>query len=336
MDQISTNDERAPLISIIIPTYNRASLIRETLDSIKAQTSSQWECIGVDDGSSDNTESVVAEYSAGDSRFSFYKRDREPKGAPTCRNIGLHHAKGEWVIFLDSDDLLDKKTVKFIAGINQSESNLHDAFIFRTNKFCDSRHLETPCFTPDLYQDDLREYLYANILWQTSGAVWRKEFVRRIGGFREALPKGQDWELAVRALLNGAKVKKYPFIASYHREGCQDRIAHQPETYQLHVEFLEASIDLIRLAKQGQQKFAEKSLCASALYRMASLIWMTNKLPGNKFINKFSDLYKKKIFFKTNLKIRLCLLYIIRRYFFHQKSLAEKIIRIDGIYRKIV
>ena len=77
------------LVSIIIPTYNREHLIGETLNSIIAQTHTNWECIVVDDGSTDNTEEVLKNYKEKDKRFIFLKRpDNLPKGANTCRNIG--------------------------------------------------------------------------------------------------------------------------------------------------------------------------------------------------------------------------------------------------------
>lgn len=94
------------LISIVIPLYNREELVKETLDSVLAQTYPNWECIIVDDISTDNSLETIREYAQTDSRFKFFQRQREPKGAPTCRNIGLKNVKGEYVIFLDSDDLL--------------------------------------------------------------------------------------------------------------------------------------------------------------------------------------------------------------------------------------
>ena len=73
------------LISIIIPTYNRAHLIGETLNSLLAQTYKDWECIIVDDGSTDDTNNVVEEYVAQDNRFIFVYRPRDRrKGANAC------------------------------------------------------------------------------------------------------------------------------------------------------------------------------------------------------------------------------------------------------------
>src|SRR5690606_8186561 len=95
-----------PLVSIIIPTYNRAHLIGETLDSVLAQTYTNWECIIVDDGSSDHTDEVVGAYVQKDARFKYFHRpDTHLPGGNGARNYGFLQSKGEYVNWLDSDDL---------------------------------------------------------------------------------------------------------------------------------------------------------------------------------------------------------------------------------------
>lgn len=101
------------LISIIIPTYNRAHLIGETLDSVLAQTYQNWECILVDDGSSDNTETAISKYLEQDSRFQYFCRPAcNPKGANACRNYGYEKSKGEYIQWFDSDDLMHSEKLK--------------------------------------------------------------------------------------------------------------------------------------------------------------------------------------------------------------------------------
>lgn len=96
-----------PLVSIIIPTYNRAHLINETLDSILAQTYSIWECLIIDDGSSDCSDKVVGEYLKKDLRFKYYKRPlTKLKGANSCRNYGFELSKGDLIKWFDSDDIM--------------------------------------------------------------------------------------------------------------------------------------------------------------------------------------------------------------------------------------
>ena len=101
------------MLSIIIPNYNRASLIGETLDSIIAQTYIHWECLVVDDGSSDTSEAVVRTYCEKDKRIQFYRRPSlKQKGANACRNYGLELSKGKYINWFDSDDIMNKDKLK--------------------------------------------------------------------------------------------------------------------------------------------------------------------------------------------------------------------------------
>ena len=96
-----------PLVSIIIPTFNRAQFIGEALDSVLSQTYAHWECIIVDDGSTDNTSEVLSAYCLKDKRFQYFKRPSHwPKGANGSRNYGISKSKGVYFAFCDDDDFL--------------------------------------------------------------------------------------------------------------------------------------------------------------------------------------------------------------------------------------
>lgn len=96
-----------PLVSIIIPVFNRASLVTATLDSILQQTYSNWECILVDDQSTDNSLEVLKKYQQKDSRFKVFSRSStQKKGANACRNYGFVQSKGSFVKWFDSDDIM--------------------------------------------------------------------------------------------------------------------------------------------------------------------------------------------------------------------------------------
>ena len=93
--------------SIIIPTYNRGKRISKSINSIINQSFKHWECIIVDDGSTDKTVAVINKYIKEDTRFSIYKRPTQlPKGANACRNYGFKQSKGNYIQFFDSDDLM--------------------------------------------------------------------------------------------------------------------------------------------------------------------------------------------------------------------------------------
>lgn len=106
----------AGLVSIIMPSYNTAEYITESIQSVLSQTYTEWELIIVDDCSSDNTDDVVEPFLS-DKRIKYFKNEKN-SGAAVSRNRALREAKGRWIAFLDSDDLwaVDKleKQIKFM------------------------------------------------------------------------------------------------------------------------------------------------------------------------------------------------------------------------------
>ena len=95
-----------PLLSVVIPVFNVENYLRKTLDCVLHQTYSNWELLLIDDGSTDSSFEIAKEYASKDKRIKLLMRDDLPKGAPTCRNIGLKKASGEYLIYLDSDDII--------------------------------------------------------------------------------------------------------------------------------------------------------------------------------------------------------------------------------------
>lgn len=114
-----------PLVSIIIPTFNRSHLLGNTLDSVIAQTYTNWECIIVDDGSNDDIEEIINLYYKKDHRIKFYKRPQtKKKGASSCRNFGLEKSNGYYIQFLDSDDLIsEEKLVNQVKLLEEDSLN---------------------------------------------------------------------------------------------------------------------------------------------------------------------------------------------------------------------
>ena len=93
-----------PKISIIIPCYNQAQFLEECLQSVLDQSYENWECLLINDGSTDQTEEICKIWVRKDNRFSYYKRQNQ--GVTKTRDFGLDNAKGEWIQFLDADDIL--------------------------------------------------------------------------------------------------------------------------------------------------------------------------------------------------------------------------------------
>lgn len=109
------------LVSIIIPCYNQAKYLEETLYSILNQTYSNWECLIINDGSTDKTEKIAQQFLIKDQRFKyFYKKNG---GLSSARNLGLDKATGNYIQFLDSDDFIDNTKLEVsINELNKSEN----------------------------------------------------------------------------------------------------------------------------------------------------------------------------------------------------------------------
>ncbi len=128
-----------PKISIIVPVYNVEKYIRRCLDSISAQTFTDWECICVDDGTPDASGKICDEYAQKDSRFVVIHK--ENGGVSSARNVGLDAAKGEWICFCDSDDWVEKEMLEILynASIeNNAEVTLGGYYLTDDNKKYDT------------------------------------------------------------------------------------------------------------------------------------------------------------------------------------------------------
>lgn len=96
------------LVSIVMPAYNSEPFIDESIRSVQSQTYGDWELLIVDDCSTDKTISIANEIARGDSRIHVFQ-NKQNSGAAYSRNRALREAKGDWIAFLDSDDLWDKE-----------------------------------------------------------------------------------------------------------------------------------------------------------------------------------------------------------------------------------
>ncbi|SNR49307.1 glycosyltransferase [Flavobacterium sp. ov086] len=186
------------LISIIIPTYNRGQLIRETLDSILMQTYKNWECIVVDDGSTDDTADILAKYIERDNRFQYHQRPEERlKGPNSCRNYGFELSKGEYVKWFDSDDLL---TLNAFEGSSMFFSKLPD-LIVSSLEFIDfnKNKIEKKHFF--LSENIIQDYLTGKIKFYTFTPTWKKSFLKNQPYlFDEAITNMDDWDFNLRML----------------------------------------------------------------------------------------------------------------------------------------
>ncbi len=188
----------SPLVSIIIPTYNRAHIIHETLDSIKAQTFSDWECIVVDDSSTDNTTEILQSYLKTDNRFKYYMRSSAHlPGGNGARNYGFNLSKGQFVQWFDSDDLM--KPEKLQLEVEAIKSHDVDFVISKTRYF---NRKNNSFFNYNFEASDVNFESYAidYIRWHTPDLLLKRSIAKQIE-FNEQMTAGQEYNFNCKLLL---------------------------------------------------------------------------------------------------------------------------------------
>lgn len=184
-----------PIVSVIIPTYKFAHLISETLESVAAQTFPNWECLVVDDESPDNTREVVERFASRDSRFRYVWQ----KNAERCeaRNHGLRLARGEFVAFLDHDDLWRPEFLQATVAFLQSRPETD--LVFACGHYYDGVRCTGEVQLPEPQNPDIFEQIIRHgCPFTTSHALLRRSAVEAVGGFRTEWVLCEDFELWTR------------------------------------------------------------------------------------------------------------------------------------------
>jgi glycosyltransferase involved in cell wall biosynthesis len=209
------------LISIIIPTFNRAHIIDETLDSILKQTYANWECIIVDDGSIDNSINVIDVYLKKDSRFIYYHRPSSlPKGANSCRNYGFEVSKGNLIKWFDSDDIMLPNHLEI--ACNKLVNEKLDFVITETLNFDNT----TKAFLGNQFNFDKNKEVVSaenfalnRIGWMTVDFLGTRKIVENIN-FNECIFYGDEYNFFIKLLHQ-------PFKCGYINEIVTHRRIHK-------------------------------------------------------------------------------------------------------------
>ena len=197
-------NDHAPLVSVVIPTYNQASYLPQALDCLKAQRYQNWEAIVVNDGSTDNTSIVIDEYSKGESRIRGFSKQNG--GITSALNFGVKQAKGDFFCWLSSDDLFHPNKLEVqVAAFNllSSEHGLvYSGFDLLHEE--DNRLEEVP-MPPQLAEGlDFAEGFRHDFIDGCTIMV-RMALMKQIGGFNPHYRHSQDFELWLKISSMGYK-----------------------------------------------------------------------------------------------------------------------------------
>lgn len=193
-----------PAVSVVIPTYNRARLLRRAIQSVLAQTFTDFEILIVDDGSTDDTPAVVEGFD--DARIRYLPQP-ENAGVSAARNRGLREARGAFIAFLDSDDTWYPH--KLALQVPQMRDLPDDVGLLYCGVENDDGRGNCSLVTPTHRGDLYRQLLLSNVLHGTSGVMIRRAVVATAGFFDEGIPAIEDYDYWLRV----ARFFKFDFIA---------------------------------------------------------------------------------------------------------------------------
>jgi glycosyltransferase involved in cell wall biosynthesis len=207
------NSDFNPLISVIIPSYNYALYLPECVASVMKQTYSNWECIIIDDGSTDTTKQVGEQLSKSDKRIQYFFQ--ENSGPTVARNLGVSKAKGEFIQFIDADDLIEHQKLEKQVAVFEKKSEYDLVYggvkYFRSSdkaRLYDDITLEGSFpWMKNLSGKGhimIEALLKGNIMVISSPLI-RKSLFDKFGGMSEDLYFNEDWELWTRFAMGGAQ-----------------------------------------------------------------------------------------------------------------------------------
>lgn len=195
-----------PKVSIIIPCYNGEKFLHDTLDCLQKQTIKEWECIIVNDGSNDGSLDIMKEYSEKDHRFIFI--DKENEGPSAARNSGVHNSQGNYILFLDSDDIIAPDYIS--KGVNYLDCHPECTLYYSQTRYFGSRNDMMDCS-----YSGYKDLLARNSIVCT--CIVRRCDFDRIGGFDENMKGYEDWEFFIRLLYHKNQVFQEPEVLFFYR-----------------------------------------------------------------------------------------------------------------------
>lgn len=283
-----------PLVSIIIPAYNYAQYLPFTLDSVKRQSLSDWECLIIDDGSSDNTKQVSEQYTNTDSRFKYYYKNNG--GLSSARNYGIKHASGKYILFLDADDLIETQNLLHLSLFleQQEECAVFGKFI----KFFDDSTADYPWYQDYNYVEGLQTDFHSRLVEKNSlppcaplsplSIIKKHNLI-----FDESLTSYEDWDFWLR-------LSKYCNFYFHPTENAAARIRFHSgsmstdiwrmETNQLKVR-LKLKATLTNKSEISINNTGIESSVKTLLYYIADQLKKGNKEIAKKLLNELISIY---------------------------------------------
>lgn len=241
-------------VSVVIPCYNQARFLNEAIHSAAGQTYPHIEIVVVDDGSTDDTRAVAERYPE------VYYVHQENRGLSAARNTGLQHSRGEYVVFLDTDDLLLPGALE--AGVRCLAADPECAFgVGRFRRIGEDGSVVAEPDQVSLHRDAYSQLLEGNWIAMHATAMYRRWALEEAGGFDPALPSSEDYDLYLRITRRHPIAQHPGLVAEYRQHG--ENMSRDP------ARMLRATVRVLR----QQEGHARRDPRTRTAYRRGMRIW---------------------------------------------------------------
>ena len=320
-------------VSIIIPHFNRFNLLEETILSVINQTYKYWEIIIVDDGSQENEFKCLKNYD-GKNNIKVFERKNEKKGPSSCRNIGIKNAVGDYIIFLDSDDLLAPFCLEQRINVVLENPSVNIA-VFLIENFTSVIGDTKAIFNKIVPKEELSSFFLKNENpWQTMAPIWKKDFILSLGGFDEDLIFMEDPEMHLRAINSKAVNMK---LCYNEPADCYYRISNMDVTkneFYFNSIFYRILFYKKILSEKQNCNYVKENLpnIKFGIYKLVSTFLYARSQEFPKLLDEFETFIKTCNLFTHFELFRLLFLLKVG----NSKSLIAKKLKIKGICFKLL
>lgn len=315
MDSLNQNNSADKiLVSVIIPVYNTADYIKQTVESICNQTLRNIEILLINDGSTDNSLDIMQEMSTIDSRIKVFSQHNQ--GPSVSRNVGINNAKGQYIYFMDSDDLLESNTLE--TCYNECLNNQLDFAYFDAKAFTDDNDLDVPDLKYNRQQHIDSNILYRGIdsfnkqvkEWCYTPSVCllfiNLNFLKSIHlSFYHGIIH-EDQLFTAQLYLAASRTKYLPYLF-YNRRFRKNSIMTTPFRWKNISSYLVVADNLLILAQNSNQEISH-SVNLFLEQMLNAAVWNAHILPLKERLKLFKIISKAPYLPLINNKTRFALL----------------------------
>ncbi|SHH14430.1 glycosyltransferase family 2 protein [Virgibacillus chiguensis] len=273
-------------VSVVIPTHNRANLLKNAVDSVIKQTYKNLEIIIVSDGSTDETEVLLSEYKRVDSRIKaihYYPN----KGGNYARNLGIKNSTGEYVAFLDDDDEWMEKKIEL--QIKQFTNNPKLGLIYSGTEITYTQYGISYESIPKKTGDLSKDILISNYIGTTSCVIVKKEILNLVGGFDTALKAKQDYDLWIRVCQHASVGAVKEALVKYKNSNTTNQISDDIHKYIKSMNYINNKYKY--LYSKISDEILTKHKQSSYMFLVKTALRNNNKVIARKYSKKLLTKY---------------------------------------------